>query len=155
MDTIINLLLFIVNNNGEIIFKETHDIFLGPEGLLRVPERLGFRVEDLVCFPTKQKAQDSSNMGVPFLRCSLHSTKSVVLVALSRFQVLATCIVLREFWKYLQGVSASRYLRILQLPFPGPVVRSQLSRYFGNTLARMLRTTLKTCAINVAPVCKR
>jgi len=61
-----NLLLVVVNNNGETILSETHDLFLGPEGLLRVPVRLGLRVEDLLCFPTRNKAQDPSHMGAPF-----------------------------------------------------------------------------------------
>ena len=55
MDAIYNLLLVIVSNNGENILSETHDLFLGPKGLLPVPVRLGLRVEDLVCFPTKRR----------------------------------------------------------------------------------------------------
>ncbi len=65
MHAIYNLLLVIVSNNGETILSETHNLFLGPEGLLRVPVRLGLSVEDLICFPTK-KAQDPSHIGAPF-----------------------------------------------------------------------------------------
>ena len=66
MDGINNLLLVAVNNNGETILSETYDLFLGPEGLLRVPVRLGLRVEDLLCFPTPKKTKDPSHMGAPF-----------------------------------------------------------------------------------------
>ena len=34
--------------------------------MLRVPLRLGLRVEDLLCFPTLNKAQDPSHMEAPF-----------------------------------------------------------------------------------------
>ena len=67
MSTVTNILLVIVNNNGEIVLSETHDVFFGPEGLLKVPLRLNLKAEDLVCFPSQQKALDASNMGAPFL----------------------------------------------------------------------------------------
>jgi hypothetical protein len=66
MDKINFLLLVVVNKNGDIILSENHDVFLGPEGLERVPGKLGLRLEDLICFPTKEKAQDLCNMGAPF-----------------------------------------------------------------------------------------
>ncbi len=55
MDKIIFVLLYyVVNKNGDVILSENHDVFLGPEGLERVPGKLGLRLEDLICFPTKE-----------------------------------------------------------------------------------------------------
>jgi hypothetical protein len=77
MSRITNLFLVIVNKNGETILSETHDIFFGPKGLLRVLVRLGIRLEDLVCFPTIEKAHDESNMGAPFSAlCNMFNTNS-------------------------------------------------------------------------------
>jgi hypothetical protein len=40
--------------NGESILCEMHLIVFGPGGLLRVPERIGFVADDLLCFPIEE-----------------------------------------------------------------------------------------------------
>ena len=51
---------------GQLLISETHDIFFGTDGLLLVPKRLGVAAEELVCFPSKEKASNLANMGAPF-----------------------------------------------------------------------------------------
>ena len=66
MSSTSNIRLEVVSITGEIRFVETHDLFFGPQGLLRVPGRLGCALDDVVCFKRKENALDPSNMGAPF-----------------------------------------------------------------------------------------
>ena len=92
---------------------------------------------------------------LPFPRCAMRFAETVVLVKLAHFHGLATCVVLEEYWRYLQGVSALSYPRILLPAFAGPVIKRQPSRCFGNISVRRLITTWKTRAINFAPGMKK
>jgi hypothetical protein len=78
-------------------------------------------MEDLVFFPTKRR-KIPLIWELPFLRYAPRSATIVVLVPLPSLEVLAIYVLLGEYWRYLQGVSASSYLRILLLPFAGPVI---------------------------------
>ncbi len=56
----------VLTEYGAPLLTETRNISYGPLGLLRVPKRLGLVIYDMVCFPSKEEAMDSSNLGVPY-----------------------------------------------------------------------------------------
>ena len=56
----------VMTESGALLLSEIHDISYGPLGLLRVPKRLGLVMDEMVCFPSKEEAMDSSNGGVPY-----------------------------------------------------------------------------------------
>ena len=66
MICITNVVINISGGNGVLLLKETHALYLGPAGLLRVPGRLGLDVQDLACFPSQEEVADASNKGAPF-----------------------------------------------------------------------------------------
>jgi hypothetical protein len=70
------LFLQVVAIDGQLVISETHDIYFGTKGLLLIRERLGVVVEQLVCFPSKEKCYDTANMGAPYsaVCADLHPT---------------------------------------------------------------------------------
>ncbi len=52
--------------DGDTLLCESHIVSFGPGGLLRVPERLGFASDHLLCFPTEEEREDIANQGAPF-----------------------------------------------------------------------------------------
>ena len=75
-------------NGGESLLCETHLIGFGPEGMLGIPERLGYAAKDLLCFPTKEEKADLGNQGAPFSaicealkHCSVSSFSNMLLSA--------------------------------------------------------------------------
>ena len=71
-----NIFLQVVGIDGQLLIAETHDINFGTEGLLLIPVRLGVAVEQLVCFPSKEKCFDTANMGAHYsaVCAALHPT---------------------------------------------------------------------------------
>jgi len=52
--------------DGESLLCETYLISFGPEGLLRIPERLRYVAKDLLCFPKKEETRNLANQGALF-----------------------------------------------------------------------------------------
>jgi hypothetical protein len=72
MDTVKQIHLEITTIDEKNLLSETHNIVMGSEGLLRIPQRFGLVAQYLVCFPSEEKAVDFSNMGTPFdVICSI------------------------------------------------------------------------------------
>ena len=64
MVTHIRIDIFSVNNTP--LLGELHSIKIGPEGLLGVPDRIGYAAGSLLCFPSKEEACNLTFRGDPF-----------------------------------------------------------------------------------------
>ena len=58
--------MFFFSHDGKVLLGETHSIKFGAEGLLDVPVRLGILASSMLCFPTKDEAEDDTYRGDPF-----------------------------------------------------------------------------------------
>ena len=65
MNNIKGIRVHVSKNNGESLLCETHLIAFGPGGLLKLPQRLGFAADDLLCFPTEEDSKNIENQGAP------------------------------------------------------------------------------------------
>ena len=66
MNDIKSLQITVSEIKGVTLLCESHIVSFGPGGLLKVPERLGYAGDDLLCFPTEEEANDIGNLGAPF-----------------------------------------------------------------------------------------
>ncbi len=49
-----------------ICFCESHIVSFGPGVLLKIPEKLGYAADNLLCFPSEEEREDIANQGAPF-----------------------------------------------------------------------------------------
>ncbi len=73
-------------HDGKVLLGETQSIKFVAEGLLDVPARLGISASSMLCFPTKDEAEDGTNRGDPF------TTISVIFLPFQSSQIVSTLV---------------------------------------------------------------
>ena len=143
-----NVLLVIVNQNGEVLLSETHDVFFGPIGLLQVPTKLSLQPEDLVCFPSLQKALDQSNMGAPFIAvCDVIKKYqgSCIATALSGAGYLCCCEGVLEVCARIQSLNVKPPRAV------GSGLHESTSKTSRKHLSAVVRSAMKALCNKLCP----